>query len=114
MEPWSGHDLGTASGSAFVASGRGLDAMESDRRLVVAGPETTGLHRAVLRLLDDQLQGWSREQAEALSHYLAPERPTLKHIGQRLGISSQAVHARLKSAHAATLLQVIDDWESAA
>lgn len=112
MNPWQGADLSSASGSAFVASGQALDRMEDDRRLAVVAPESAHLHNALAGLLNDQLEGWSREQAEAMAHFLPPASPTLKELATAIGISPQAVHARLKSAHWRAVLQAVSHWEA--
>ncbi|UWP90001.1 hypothetical protein [Aliiroseovarius crassostreae] len=111
MDPWDGGDLSTASGSAFEASGRGLDNMPKSRRFMISGDGVTPLHHAIIAMVEDQAFGWSPEQAEAISRYLLPNRPTLKDIAQDIEISTQAVHARISGAHGQTLRQTVELWE---
>jgi len=113
MAAWHGPDLSSATGSAFVASGQGLDAMKEDRRIVISGPGAQPLHKGMIVLMDDLIQGWSREQAEAISFMLGPSTPTQRDLAEQLGISPQATHARLKSARMGTVRQALTHWESA-
>ncbi|MFN3846923.1 MAG: hypothetical protein ACK4RZ_14030 [Paracoccaceae bacterium] len=91
--------LGMASGSAFVDSGRALDAMEGTQRLALAGVGVDPLHRALVAYIDAQVQDWSPQQAEAVALSLDPEGllPQQALAGQ-LGISRQAFAARLNAA----------------
>ncbi|MGL4235899.1 hypothetical protein [Tabrizicola sp.] len=91
--------LGTASGSAFIASGRALDDLRPPRRLVLAGEGTDKLHLRLIAMIDRQTATWSPEQAEVIAMALAPEgAPTQSIMAERLGISRQAVAARLQAA----------------
>lgn len=92
-------DLSTASGSAFVASGRALSGMPKHRTLVLAGDETDPLQDSLLGVVDECMLRWSREQAEAAAlAWSCWQHPTQGEIAEHLGISRQAVAARLNSA----------------
>lgn len=97
-------DLSSANGSAFIFSGRALDGMPKSQRLALAGEGTDILHQRLISMIDDRISNWSREQAEAVALALSPEGAlTQSQIAARLGISRQAVAARL---HAAGFSQI--------
>jgi hypothetical protein len=92
-------NLSSASGSAFVASGQALDNMPREGRFALAGGGTDVLHKRLVAMIAERMQGWSHEQAQAAA--LAWSRsvhPPIIEIAETLGISRQAVSARLKSA----------------
>ena len=90
--------LATASGSAFIASGRALDSLGSQRRLALAGEGVDRLHMRLVAMIDRHASNWSREQAEVIQMLLAPEgAPTQSMMAERLGISRQAVAARIQA-----------------
>jgi hypothetical protein len=96
-----GADIGlaTASGSAFTASGRALDNLEPTRRLVLAGEGVDLLHMRLIAMIDRQTANWSKEQAEVIEMLLSPKGPpTQSLMAERLGISRQAVAARIHAA----------------
>jgi hypothetical protein len=105
-------DLSAASGSAFAASGRALDALPRAGRLAIDGTAVTDADRALLRLAEEIAARWTRAQAEATADYLNPAAPTLDEIATRLGISAQAVHARLRGAGARALRDALRLWEA--
>jgi len=111
LDPVTGPDLSAASGGALVASGQALDALDKGRLFATAGDGVTPLHHAVLDLVEEQITGWTPEQAEAAAYFLSPRKPTLKSIANTLHISTQAVHSRLKGAGAQALLSAITHWE---
>ncbi|MEM9971772.1 MAG: MarR family transcriptional regulator [Pseudomonadota bacterium] len=88
-------DLNRATGDVFTRSGRALDDMPTDRRLVHADG---GALDAVARLADAIAQGWTPTQAIAAQRLLHTEQPTRTAVAKGLGISRQAVD---KSAHGA-------------
>jgi hypothetical protein len=106
-----GSDLSSASGHAFEASGRTLDAMAESDRFAIAGVGVTPLHHAIVALIEDHISRWTPEQAEAAAYYLDPTDPTLKQIAGSLGISTQAVHSRIKGGGAQALRQAVNYWE---
>ena len=115
--------LNTASGSAFIASGRALDRLEPPQRLVLAhvkddnanGQESREivdrLHARLVAMIDERISSWSREQAEAMAYAMAPEdHLSQTEIAARLGISRQAVAARLNAAGRDQVLGAVDDF----
>jgi hypothetical protein len=119
-------DLRDASGPAFEASGRGLDAMRRDESLFMMGgdtsrsgtttPRLSGAEKASLMLIDERIARWSPEQAEATAHFLHPSAPPATEIARRLSITPQAVSYRLKGAGARTLKDALSaleaDWKT--
>lgn len=92
-------NLAAANGSAFVASGRALSTIHKGNRFAMAGDGLDMLHGQLVSLIDERMVGWSQEQAEAAAlAWSSYEHPTQFEIAKRLGISRQAVAARLKSA----------------
>lgn len=112
IDPIHGEDLSAASGSALIASGQALDEIDRSRLFTVAGKTVTPLHHAVIDLVEDHVQRWTPEQAEATLWFLSPHNPTQKSIADTLRISTQAVHARLKGAGAQALRRAVDAWEA--
>lgn len=107
----SADSLVTAGGEAFTASGRALDAMAAPARLALAGAGVDRLHQRLVALLDERAAGWSREQAEAVAMALEPEaQPTQAQIAARLGITRQAVAARLQAAGFANIKAAEQDF----
>ncbi len=88
-------DPNEATGPAFVASGRALDAMRGDVRMVHASGGALG---AATRLADQICQGWTAAQATAVFHALHPARSTREEIAKRIGKSRQAVDQALAAA----------------
>jgi hypothetical protein len=98
LEVLSG-SLSSATGPAFIASGRALDAMPAGQRMALAGEGTDILHHRLVAMIDERVSGWSREQSEAVALALAPEGPPKQaEMATKLGISRQAVAARLQTA----------------
>lgn len=101
-------DLSDAAGPAFTTSGHLLDRMPHDRRLAIAGPRTpdrppfrqivTPFHTAILALVDQQSQRWTAAQAEAIALTLTQPQKTHAQLADRLGVTRQAVQARLAAA----------------
>lgn len=115
IDPLTGPDLSAGSGPAFEESGHSLDAMRRSDRFAISGAGSMGvtwLHYAIVTLIEDHISRWTPEQAEATAYYLSPQTPTLKEIAAQLGISTQAVHSRLKTAGAQALLQAVSMWEN--
>ena len=90
--------LGAALGAGFTISGQSLDAMAKADRLCLATPNRAPFQQALIGLIAWQMGRWSREQAEAVNLALRhPSQPTLAMAAQ-LGITRQALEARLTSA----------------
>lgn len=103
--PTNGRDLSTAMGPAFTASGRALEQMKPDRLLAIDGPKgSIDAFRKLAFLIAGDLAGrWSVSQAEAIALKLDPDSPADKReanerVALALGITRQAVDARLKAA----------------
>lgn len=99
-------DLANAGGSAFIHSGRLLDAMDPKQRFDLGGTETDLLHRRLILMIDHETRNWSPEQAEVVREMLVRgniRRPPQQMIARRLGITRQAVAARLQAAGFAQL-----------
>ena len=92
-------DLSDANGGAFVVSGHALDNMAKTRRLVLEGRDyTPGWQPAFFHVADWQSQRWSPMQAEAVAMALDAEAGPRADIAARLGITRQALQARLNGA----------------
>lgn len=110
--------LAGASGPAFERSGRALDMMP--RSEAVTLDATTGRpptaeapwQGAVIALAHWQASHWSREQAEAMVLALSPAAPTQDQIALTLGITRQAVQARLKGAGLRALQPALAAFEA--
>lgn len=107
-----GADLSDADGAAFAVSGRALSQIERGAHLRVAGHRMTPDRAALIALLDDRISDWTPEQAEAVGHVIAPDAPTQAAIAARLGISPQALSARLTGARWPTIRHVLAVWEN--
>ncbi|SLN54004.1 hypothetical protein [Roseisalinus antarcticus] len=96
-------DLSDATGEAFFVSGDLLERIGVRRRLAIGGAGIGPWQVAVVDLLDHIAFGWSAAQAEAVALAATPARPTQDEISGRLGITRQAVQARLAAAGEAHL-----------
>ncbi len=103
-------DPNKATGPAFVASGRALDAMRGDVRMVHASGGALG---AATRLADQICQGWTAAQATAVFHALHPARSTREEIAKRIGKSRQAVDQALAAAGFRALDDALEMIEAA-
>lgn len=104
-------DLSSASGAAFVHSGRTLSGLSKTARLGIAGDGVDVLHARLVALLDDRMAQWSPEQATAAA--IAMETLPLRtqaEIAATLGISRQAVAARLASAGFGQIVAATGDF----
>lgn len=109
--------LAGATGEAFSLSGRNLDEMTPYFTFVYAEPAKRDPWKpAVMDLAVWQAGTWSREQAEAVA--MALERPRQKDekLARRLGITRQALQARLKgsgimaTSHALLAFEIDHTW----
>jgi len=103
-------DLSDARGTAFTHSGRGLDGMPRGQWLTVSGAGVTPLHKAACLLIAERATRWSAEQANAVSFALSPAILTQSEIAELIGVSTQAVNARLTAAGFQTIRQALDLW----
>lgn len=108
-------DLNDASGFAFTISGRGLDSLQKahrrPRNRLASDPVGLGLNGklGIVGIIDDHdlpilefishlSLSWSVPQAEAIRLALLNPNMTQEQVAQGLGISRQALAARLKNA----------------
>jgi hypothetical protein len=91
-------DLSSAAGPAFVASGHGLDDMATAQILSLSGEGVDQFQKSIFAFAADRVSRWSREQAEAMALALDTDMPGRAAIATRLGITRQAVDARLAAA----------------
>lgn len=104
-------DLSSANGAAFVASGRALSGLAKHSRLGLGGAGVDRLHTRLGAMIDERLQKMSVEQAQAaaLAMETFPLRTQLD-IAERLGISRQAVAARLNAAGFSSIIAATWDF----
>lgn len=107
-------DLSDAHGDAFLISGHGLDEMPRSRRLAIFQDHGTApFFDAVFDLADFQTEKWSQAQAEAVAIALcADANGTVEDMASTLGISRQAMQARLKGAGFHALQQAMWAFQS--
>ncbi len=110
-DPGSTGDLNAASGPVFVASGRGLDALELPAMMTFEGGGALG---AAVRLADHVSQGWTEAQARAVGPMLEPDTPVRREVAQAIGISRQAVDQALEAAGYPALAEALTLIEGAA
>lgn len=111
VERLGDHTLSDAYGPAFTTSGRLLDKMPRGQILAVGGQALSPLHEAVALLIGDRLQKWSREQAEAVALSIDPSTDIQADVAARLGVTVQAVNARLSAAGYPALQKSLDLWD---
>lgn len=114
IESLAGGDLGAASGSAFLRSGQALDDMSPKRLLALEGapaPAAVWLG-GLLPLAEFVIDRWSPPQAEAVSMALGPGWTVQGQLADRLGISRQAMHTRLKGAGYPAIAAAIAAFET--
>ncbi len=116
--PTNAATLSTAMGPAFTASGRALDRMKPDRLLEIDGIGIDPFRKLALTVAADLSKRWTQAQAQAMALKLDPDsladdRPSNETIAQRLGITRQAVDARLKAADYPLLEEMIQAFLTA-
>ena len=105
--------LSAANGEAFTIAGQNLDSMPRGAKLCIGGTQPVGpWPEAIFDLVDWQSHRWSREQAEAVALALDPEAPTQAELASRLGITRQALQARLQTAGFSALQESLRAFES--
>ena len=103
-------DLNLQTGPVYAQSGRGLDQMAPDQRLVWASTDNIA---AVTRLADHISQQWTAAQAQTAAALLIPNAPTQAVAAQALGISRQAVGQAAAAAGVPALLDALQITEDA-
>lgn len=107
-------NLAAAQGDAFEASGLSLDHMEKSRRLTIAGRGiVTPFHEAIIGLADWHSARWSAPQAEAMRMMLESEEKPQAEMAAKLGITRQALQARLSGAGYAAWEPALHAFQSA-
>ncbi|MBL4813557.1 MAG: hypothetical protein JKX69_14655, partial [Rhodobacteraceae bacterium] len=105
--------LSAATGHAFTASGQALDMMGTDE-LALVGTGTTSRDRALLGLIEWQTGRWTAAQAQAANLALGAPDAVHATIAKQLGITRQAVQARLAGAGLAPLEEALAAYEASA
>lgn len=110
----SDHDLGAASGPAFLDAGDALSGMDRQQRLAIprASDPAQSAYGALVAFLDHESQGWTRGQAEALDKALRLSAPTQDEIATSLGVTRQAVQSRLSGTALAAITAALHAFES--
>lgn len=106
-------NLSDASGSAFFVSGNHLDVMPKNRRLFIAGGRAPDQvwQAAIFDLVEWLSSNWTQAQAEAIAMALRPDVGTHQVMADQLGITRQAIQARLASAGFAALTNALAAFE---
>lgn len=113
--------LAASSGEAFVRSGRCLEALRATRLLDIdagnlfASDLSATLH-SIVGLCDALAANWTQRQAQILAIALRPDAPNQAGLGERLGISQQAIAGHYKKSGLTSLLGACEtlenlDWE---
>ena len=113
IDTLAGGDLGAASGSAFLRSGQALDELSRKRRLAALGAPAaiTPWLEATLHLIEFISDRWSPPQAEAVALAVAPGWETQGDLANSLGITRQAIQARLSGAGYPALASALSAFE---
>ena len=98
VESLGDEGLAAARGTAFTHSGRALDTMAPGQTLALVGETTDDLQRSLVDFIADRMSGWSQEQAEVIALKLRHGDASQQDLAVRLGITRQAVAARLQAA----------------
>ncbi len=107
--PWQSlgtDDLSDAAGQAFAVSGTHLDKMPKHKRMTIAdaredtsqGQENQDWPAAIFDMAEWISSRWSKPQAEAMAMALRGDWKTQDQLARYLGITRQAMHARLSGA----------------
>jgi len=105
-------NLSDARGAAFELSGQSLDEMKRGEIMTITGDGVTPLHKAIIALAAERASRWSREQAEAVALCMTSDVLTQSEAAQQLGISDQAISARLSSAGYSSIMTAVNQWEA--
>ncbi len=90
---YGGTDLSDAAGPAFEHSGRALEKIKRNRRLIAGGD--CAEMAMLLPLTETLTRSWTRAQAEAISLALLPDAPVQTELASQLGITQQSLGERL-------------------
>ena len=106
-------DLSAATGTAFIRSGRALDAMPRGQTWAVSGG--TGLPAwvaASVPLAAWQAALWTKGQATVVADYLDPVHLTQEDRAARVGLTRQAWKSRFAGSGIAAWQPTLDLWEN--
>lgn len=105
--------LADARGEAFSISGHGLDYMHRAETLTFSTrtPVSKWID-AIIALTQFQTDRWSQEQAQAVALALDQDNKTVEELARPLGITRQAMQARLKGAGFHALTNAIYAFQS--
>jgi hypothetical protein len=110
---FKGKEVITSDGSAFQASGPGLDALAKSGEVIsIAGSNADftnewQVHSASLNYI---IQDWSTQQAEAV--FLQLQDHTQQEIAKKLKIKQPSVHQRLQKAGWPVVQKILNRFES--
>ena len=90
--------LNAQNSEPFVKSGRDLDALKRAKTDIRLSHDPAGAMSAVFAFADHISRSWTPAQAQAMLHFLPPERASFTDIAETLGKSRQAVSKALYSA----------------
>lgn len=106
-------DLAAATGTAFIRSGRALDAMPRSQTWAVAGG--TGLPpwiAASIPLAEWHAALWTKGQAAVVAEYLDPVHRTQEEWAALMGLTRQAWKSRFAGSGIAAWQPTLDLWEN--
>ncbi|RYY89855.1 MAG: hypothetical protein EOO15_04945 [Chitinophagaceae bacterium] len=104
--------LATASGEAFLLSGRSLDAQGGGRRLAIvsAGEEQNAAFRLLAAYSDHLLQALTAKQASVVHELLSGK--TQSEAGARLGITQATISSHAQSAAWNEIEYLLSEYEA--
>lgn len=106
-----GSNLSEAWGTAFIASGRGLDEMPKGQMLALEGEGTDAFQRRIFAFVEDRIRRWSREQAESMALTITGEDTlTQSELARLLGVTRQAIAARRQAAGYDLIVGAFNDF----
>ncbi len=93
-------DLSQAMGPAFTLAGHALDNMPPGQLLAFDGDTITvsRFEKLAFQFTEDRIARWSRDQARAMALAMAPKPTPRAEIASLLGVTRQAINARLIAA----------------
>ena len=112
IETLGSADLSDGRGAAFVTSGRLLDGMGRKERIRIDGEGVTEIDHAIINLVAWHSARWSKPQAEAVTAFAPGTLLSPPPVYERLGITRQALEARLSGAGWKPLQELICARES--